>query len=341
MFMKLRDLGERRCLEIVRRYTQTHPYLEIGFGDDAAVLRMRKKGAPVAVSTDMLVEGVHFIFPAAGFTDLGIKSYEVNASDMAAMGAWPVAAFISLGLPPETDIQAIRDFYRGFARAAGKHGCVIAGGDMVRSDRVLVCVTIVGIYQAGSRPLLRSGARPGHRVYVTGWPGESGMGLKLLGEDRSAGRKKRFLPLIRRHLIPRARVKEGAALAKSRSTGAVIDVSDGIYNELSLLAIQGRVRMKIRASCLPLSPLLKEACLLKGENPLDMVLFGGEDYELLFTSSLPFDKIRNLFRVRGGRVCVHEIGRVEKGCGVVIVDERDKPIEIVDKTFQHFPVGKT
>jgi len=338
--MKLRDLGERRCLEIIRRYTQTHPCLEIGFGDDAAVLRMKKKGERMAVSTDLLVEGIHFLLPNTGFNDLGVKSYHVNASDMAAMGAWPVATFISLGLPPETDVQAIRDFYRGFAGAARRHGCVIAGGDMVRSDRMIVCVTIVGRYQADSRPLVRSGARFGHRVYVTGWPGESGMGLKMLLENPRALREKRFLPLIRRHLIPQARVKEGAALAESRSTGAVIDVSDGIYNELTHLAIQGRIRLKIEASRLPLSPLLKEACLRKGESPLDMLLFGGEDYELLFTSSLPPAKIQNLFRVHGSRIPVHEIGSVEKGRGVTIVDERDKPIKIVDQTFQHFTFEK-
>ncbi len=329
-------MGEIRCLEMIRSYTKPHSYLDIGFGDDAAILKMKRKGERIAVSTDMLVQGVHFLIPASGYSDLGIKSYEVNASDMAAMGAWPVAVFISLGLPPETDVQAIRDFYRSFSQAAARHGCVIAGGDMVRSDRVVVCVTIAGTYRPGCRPLVRSGARPGQLVYVTGWPGESGMGLKMLLENPHALGEKKYRPLIRRHLVPKARVKEGSALAESRSTGAVIDVSDGIYNELCHIARESRTCIKIKASLLPLSPRLKEACLKRGGNPMETVLFGGEDYELLFTSSLSPAQIRNMFRVHGIRTAVHEIGSVEKGRDVVLVDEKGGQIGVVDKTFQHF-----
>ena len=338
--MKLSQLGEKRCLEIIRRYTNMNPYLEIGFGDDAAVFRMNKKGERMALSTDMLVEGVHFLFPYLSYRDLGAKSYEVNASDMAAMGAWPVAAFLSLGMPPETEVRQMREFYQGFSRAAGRHECAIAGGDMVRSDRFIVCVTIIGKYRAGSRPLLRSDARPGHHVYVTGWPGESGMGLKLLEEAFHTKGGRKFSALVKRHLFPLARVQEGDALAQSHATGAVIDVSDGIYNELNHIALLSNVRLKIRASSLPISPLLSRASEMRGINPLDMVLFGGEDYELLFTSSLPPDRIRDMLKLQGTATPVHEIGWVEKGTGVFILDEKDRMIEIVDKTFQHFSLER-
>jgi thiamine-monophosphate kinase len=338
--MRLFEAGEAGFLNAIRRFTDMHPLVETGFGDDAAILKCVGAGGRMAVTTDLLVEGTHFSLALCTPFELGIKAYEVNASDLAAVGALPVAAFLSIGVLPDTPLALLMDFYKGFRRAARRHKCVIAGGDTVRAETLLISVMLIGRYMKGAMPLLRSGAKPGHRVYVTGWPGESGMGFKLLRKYPHQGRIKRWIQLIKRHVLPEARVVEGLALARSRHTGAAIDVSDGVLSELRHISRMSHVRLNIPYLQLPVSSALDKASRELGVNPRDMVLFGGEDYELLFTSSLNKAGITNLFHRAGSRIAVHEIGRVEKGRGVRILDERGEALSFTDRTFQHFTPRK-
>jgi len=336
--MRMQELGERSFLEKIRRFTGKRDSLELGFGDDAAVIRCAG-GEKTVLTTDMLIEDVHFSRAFQSFHELGRKSYEVNASDVAAMGAYPTMAFLSLGIPPDTSLDQLLAFYRGFQSGAGRQGCIIAGGDTVGAESLSISVAMLGRFEDGARPVLRSGARPGQTIYVTGWPGESGMGLELLKFGKAAhigyreGRR-----CIRRHLLPSARVEAGLRLARSDQTGAMIDVSDGVYNELTLLARSSKVGMVVEEENLPISRALRRAARIAGFRPLDMVLFGGEDYELVFTSSLNPEKVRRL--LKGLRTVVHAIGRVQKGKAVSIRDASGRLVSLEDRTFHHFQLKK-
>jgi thiamine-monophosphate kinase len=162
------------------------------------------------------------------------------------------------------------------------------------------------------------------------------MGFSLLGKFTNRGKIKKWTHLIKRHLLPEARVVEGLALARSRRTGAVIDVSDGVLSELCHISRMSHVRLNVQYPQLPVSSALDKCSREFGVNPRDMVLFGGEDYELLFTSSMNKAGITNLFHKAGSRIAIHEIGWVEKGSGVRILDERGEALSFTDKTFQHF-----
>jgi thiamine-monophosphate kinase len=335
--MKIYEMGERRIIEAISAFAGFNRRVQVGFGDDGAVLRMKRKETGITITTDILVEGTHFLPDMLNLKDLGYKSYEVNASDIAAMGARPVAAFLSLGLKREMEFRSLTDFYKGFSVAAKRHGCLILGGDTVRSECFFISITLAGVHETGSRPLLRTGAKPGDRVYITGWPGESGMGFNLLKNKRHRIQTLNNHPLVTRHIRPKSRVKEGMVLARCGSTGAVIDVSDGVYNELHLLSGSSKKKILINLPGLPVSRILRKEAESEGLDPLQLVLFGGEDYELLFTSSLNLPRIKRMFERKGIRCPLHEIGRVEEGSGVVFIDEEGKPISVDDRTYQHFP----
>lgn len=330
-------MGERGIIEAIGSFAGLNRHVEVGFGDDGAVLRINKKDHRITVTTDILVEGTHFLPDIVKLKDLGYKSYEVNASDIAAMGAWPIAAFLSLGLKPEMEYDSLKDFYKGFSLAAKRHDCLILGGDTVRSEIFFISVTLVGVYETGSKPLLRTGAKPGDRIYITGWPGESGMGFILMNEKRHGAGCQVKHPLVIRHLRPKSRVSEGMLLAHCGSTGAVIDISDGVYNELHHLSKSSGIKIAILLATLPVSGNLRKEARRKGMDPVQMVLFGGEDYELLFTSSLNPHRIKGMFERKGIRCPIHEIGWVEKGCGVVFLNEKGNQIPVGDRTFEHFP----
>ncbi len=334
--MKVSKIGELGLLKTIRQFTDKNQYVEIGFGDDAAVLKLGRGKERVVVTTDMLVEGIHFSFDYFKPAVLGRRAYEVNASDIAAMGALPVAAFISIGIPPDIEMSVLRRFYRGFSDRAKRHSCVVVGGDTVRAECFTISVTILGRLEKRAQPLLRSAALPGQRIFLTGLPGESGMGLKLLREKQDAHRDKISRALIHRHLLPEARIVEGLALAKSLRNVAAIDVSDGVFNELNLIARASGVRLNVEAGRLPLSPFLKTQAERFGIDPLEMVLFGGEDYELLFTASATLHRVQDILERAGSKVKVHEIGRVARGRGVRILDENGKSLKLKDKTFRHF-----
>jgi thiamine-monophosphate kinase len=334
--MKISESGELEFLELIKPFTGYNDNIELGFGDDGAILNFGTPDSRNVITTDMLVEGTHFSLDFCTFLELGIKSYEVNASDIAAMGGWPVAAFLSIGVPGDIRLDSLSDFYRGFNEAAKKHNCCIAGGDTVRSDALTISVMMIGKYQDDTRPLYRSDARIRHNVYITGWPGESGAGLNLLLKDSNSRNTPEFKSLVMKHLLPKARVEEASILAGSESTGAMIDVSDGIFSELNHISRNSKVRIGIECEKLPVSEDLIIGCRNIGKNPIEMILFGGEDYELLFTSLLDLKGIRLLFEQNGSSVPVHRIGTVKKGEGVIFLDENGEAISIYDQTFKHF-----
>jgi thiamine-monophosphate kinase len=301
----------------------------VGIGDDAAVYLSPK--VPTVVTVDCLVENTHFSFPEFEASEVGEKALAVNLSDLAAMGAVPDYALISLGIPPGKKIEKhVRGLYRGIHKVAKQHRVEILGGNLTRTDGPLfVDITAIGHLQ-GKAAVLRSGAKPGDQIAVLGKLGEASAGLFLL---QRLGRKramKEWSELVRAQTRPHALVKEGAALGSSGKIRAMMDVSDGLSTSLHTLAEASKVAIEIDFGSLPFSNALKRASVAFSKSPSDWVLNGGEDYALLFTypaAASPW--IRQHFP----EVC--PLGTVRKGRGVFMVSGKQRK-RLLSGGFDHF-----
>jgi thiamine-monophosphate kinase len=333
------SLGEWGFIQRIRKMLPVRDAaVEYGIGDDAAVVRMR--GAPsgrMLITADMMVEETHFSLSSHPPFALGRKAAAINFSDIAAMGGTPRLMLVSVGLPSKFPTKTILAIYRGMRAEARKFGCHIIGGDTVRAERLVLDVTVLGTLDAGRSPAYRSKARLGQHVYITGYPGESGAGLELLRgkrhlEKRLGSAAKR---LIARHVTPTPRVREGTILSRCFPDIAMIDVSDGVYSDLSMLALASGKGMHIEFDQLPRSSALRRYCNAAGKDILRYVLFGGEDYELLFTTRSPLEEIIRTFRRHHIKTPVHRIGEV-RGRGVVLLDASGNVRQFRDRTFKHF-----
>ena len=286
--------------------------MRVGIGDDAAVLR-GPGGETLLFASDMLVEGVHFHLPApprkgqAGFVPaqwIGWKALACNISDVAAMGGRPLWAVVSLGLPPSTPVRCVEALYAGLERCARRFRMAVVGGDTVRAPQVVVDVAIVGTVPRG-RVILRSGARVGDALFVTG----------RLGGSYRSGRHARFVP----------RLAEAQALVRRVRVRAMIDLSDGLAQDLWQVSRASRVTLRVEADRLPVAP---EA------GGTRHALMDGEDFELLFAVSR-----REAARVprRIGSCPITRIGSVvRRGAGVELVDRRGRVHPLVPTGFRHF-----
>lgn len=249
----------------------------VGPGDDAAVVRPRGRG--LILTTDLLVENVHFRRNWMTPEGIGFKAMRVNLSDIAAMGGVPRFALVSLGLPRETRGRYAERLFGGLRSAGKEAGVAIVGGDTNASDRLIVNVALIG--EAGPRVLLRSGARAGDRLYVTGALGGSALGLAALKKGRRAG----FGVFIARHRRPPLRIAVGSALARMPGVTALMDLSDGLAGDLPHLMESSGVGAEVNVGAIPRARGLVSAARRLREDPLALVLNGGEDYELLFAAS--------------------------------------------------------
>ena len=275
----LKDLGEFGLIARIReRFTA--PEGVTGIGDDCAVLPQRD-GRDTLVSTDMLVEGTHFLRDDITPYQLGWKSAAVNLSDIAAMGGKPTGTFLSLALPAGLESAWAEDFLRGYAELSERFGTPLLGGDTTASpDRICINVTVLGVCLSGCART-RSGARPGDLVCVTGTLGDSAAGLKaiLAGVERDAD----VQALVDRHYLPMPRVTEGLRLAAIAGVHAMMDISDGIGSDLRHILEASGAGAEIDIRKLPLSPALRRVCARPGWDAVELAVCGGEDYELLFT----------------------------------------------------------
>ncbi len=331
--MNLSEIGEVGWLERVRRWFDSGDRrLLLGIGDDAAAIRIAP--GPVIATTDALIEGVHFRRDWISPRDLGRKALAVNVSDIAAMGARPVAALLALSVPFDAPLSALRAFFLGLRDGARRWRCPLAGGDLTRAPQWSIAVTVLGepSVRRGGKPFLarRSTARPGQCVYVTGWPGESGAGLIALTRNLSAPR------LVARHNRPEPRLAEAAALAQACPDLAMLDVSDGIWCDSGRIAAASACALDLEASSLPIGPALRAFCAAHAIDPLQPVLFGGEDYELLFCTARTPDAVVRAFRRRGIDTPVTRIGLVRAGRGRHLIDAAGRRLKIEDRTFRHF-----
>lgn len=273
--------GEFEFIDGIRR-TFPVPDGITGIGDDCAVIP-QTDGWETLVSTDMLVEGVHFLLEDISPYQLGWKSAAVNFSDIAAMGGTPSGSFLAIAVPCTTGAGWLEEFLHGYRDISGEYGFPLLGGDTSSSpDRVSICVTVLGKAPAGTS-LKRSSARPGDLICVTGFTGDSAAGLDAVLKGRP--REGEVPYLIDRHYLPHPRIAEGMSLARTDGVHAMMDISDGIGSDIRHIMEESGVGAEIDVDRLPLSDELRAYCRRFGADPLDFALNGGEDYELLFTAS--------------------------------------------------------
>ncbi len=282
--MRISDIGEFGLIErVVGLLAAPGRGVVAGIGDDAAVVRVGE-GKCVLTTCDIQVEGVHFLRDRITPHQLGRKAVAINLSDVASMGGIPRYLTVSLVLPRETAVEFVDGLYEGIRWECEAGGVDVVGGNMAHSPAHIVVDTfLVGEVEA-ERLLLRSGARVGDRVLVTGSPGDSGAGLALLLNPGAACAEEHRMRVLEAHLTPRARLQEGRAIALSGLATAMIDVSDGIVSDVGHICERSRVGACLWAGNLPISEAARAVARATGKEALELALHGGEDYELLFTA---------------------------------------------------------
>jgi thiamine-monophosphate kinase len=275
-------LGERALIDRITARLAMPSWVVVGPGDDAAVIAP-ERGALDVLTTDAQVEGIHFDHRFVPADAIGHRALAVNLSDLAAMGAKPRAALLSLVLPDALDVAVVDGMLDGIMALAARHGVTLIGGNISRSPGPLVVdVTAVGSVRP-RRVLRRAGARPGDGVYVTGTIGDALVGLRYLQAD--AGREpERFASQVDRYLRPEPRVRVGMLLGRSRAASACMDLSDGLSDAIRQVAAASSVGITIDADALPIAEGVRRWHVDDNADPTAMALQGGDDYELLFTA---------------------------------------------------------
>ena len=336
----LRKLGEFGLIDRFRsRLQYRSPRIKIGIGDDCAVYES-KAGNYQIITTDALIENVHFKLSTTSPKLLGRKSLSVNVSDIAAMGGTPHLAFVSLGIPKSVPVKFLDDLYKGINQVCMEHKIELAGGDTTASPRHLfINITMVGDVNK-EHLLLRSGARPGDKIFVTGTPGQSALGLKLLTSRRKnwQGNPKFQKKMLQAHLDPVPRLLEVKKLVNSRiKITSMIDVSDGLAQDLFHICENSGIGAVLREEWLPQTPEMTAFCSLNRLNSTDLILSGGEDYELLFTlKSEDVRKIEKLFH--DSKTPVTQIGEVSAQPEKMVLVKSDGTIKPLQEFmgFNHF-----
>ena len=321
LIARLAALIERRS----NRKTAAWNDLVIGIGDDAAAWNCRPGNA--LITTDVLVENVHFDFSYTGWRDLGWKSIAINVSDIYAMGGTPQYALISLALPGTHSVADVLEMYEGMIQICNRYGVALAGGNVSSSEKVTVNVTLTGI--AGKNMLTRSAARPGDLIGVFGYPGLSAAALKAL-QSKIAISENAMKAFGKAHLHPSPRLDSGPALAAC-GVKAAIDTSDGLLSDLGHICEASASGAVLYEQNLPVHPLLKK--YFKNDY-LDLVLAGGEDYELLFTARE--DVMQGVIDSMPSPPAV--IGEItgDKQAGITVLDSHGQPIKLKYKGWDHY-----
>jgi thiamine-monophosphate kinase len=236
----------------------------------------------ILFSTDLLMEGVHFLREESSPEDVGWKAAAVNLSDIAAMGGSPVATFLSIALPKDAQGEWAEKFIAGYAQISRQYNVPLLGGDTTSSLRdIAINVGVMGKCPAG-KALCRDGARVGDTVYVTGPLGDSAGGLQVILKGIERGTKESVL--VERHKRPVPRVVEGKALRETGLVGAMMDISDGIASDLRHILKASGVGAEVDLAKLPISEELASTCKKYGWDAFELAAGGGEDFELLFTA---------------------------------------------------------
>jgi thiamine-monophosphate kinase len=305
-------------LEVIRYLKKRFPVRRSevmkGVGDDAMVLR-----DGYVISTDSFFEKTHFDLNYFSYYALGYHTMAAALSDLAAMGAAPIAALISLAVSRGIGMKAIRELYDGFDEIARKYKCDISGGDIVKNVTLGINITVIG---RARKPLLRSGALPGDSLYVTNFLGLAETGRISLKEKSPVNQ---YPDAIKQHLYPEPRINEAFSIAKYAT--ACIDTSDGLSTDGSHLAEESNVKIIIDGAHVPIHAEVGKLCSLRGIDPTRFILSAGEDFELLFTA-------RKLPKIP--HVKIFKIGAVMRGRGLYL-KVKGQQHRIQPSGYEHIP----
>lgn len=313
--------------EIIQRYFAEHAIhrddVILGIGDDAAILQV-PSGKQLVATVDSLVAGVHFPEHTPALA-VGHRALAVNLSDLAAMGAEPAWALLALSMPRADDAW-LENFTRGFFELARRYRVALAGGNLAHGP-LNITVTAHGFLPAG-QGLLRSGARAGDQIYVSGWLGDAARGLMELQSNHAAGEDD---PGVRQFYFPQPRIKTGLALRGIAS--AAIDISDGLAADLNHILEASNVGAIIQVDELPMSEWLRQHS--PGDEAVNLALTGGEDYELCFT--VPEERVPQLVEHANDLDCpVTRIGEITATQGLRCVRADGKAWPLSFTGYQHF-----
>jgi thiamine-monophosphate kinase len=325
----VRDLGEHALIARLRsRVTNLPAHIEIGIGDDAAAIAPPRSELEI-VTTDALIEGVHFRRDWTAPDAIGHKALAVNLSDLAAMGATPRAALLSLALPETLPVAEFDALLDGFLALAAATATPLVGGNITRSPGPLM-IDVTAIGSAPRRKLLRrSGGVAGDELYVTGALGGAAAGLLI----RQTGNPDGDGECLRRYERPTPQLRAGRLVARSRTARAAIDLSDGLADGARQLAAAAGLGVEIDAEAVPILPAAAVVAASAGRDALELGLSGGEDYELLFAVGRR-QRRGFLAAVRRAGLAATLVGRLVDDHGAILVQSGTrKPLP---EGFSHF-----
>jgi len=326
-------MKEQALLKLIQNELTNCSYI----GDDTAYL----EELGIVVTTDTLIEDVHFRLRTTTPFDLGFKSMAVNLSDIASDGAIPAYAFVSLSLPDYCDESFVKEFYNGMKELCIRHGVTIAGGDITKADKLFINISLIGKTE-NLKPARRNNAKVGDIVIATGFYGTSKAGFEILeNEEKFTEIFPNFIleKFKKAHRKPEPHLGFGRIiLQNSKTTPAMMDTSDGLADALFKIAQSSNVEIEVEEKLIPIDNDLKEVAKILNANPLEWILFGGEDYTLVATVD---ENVANKLAVKN--IPIRKIGKVvkENNQGIVRINSVNE-ISVIDeqvleqKSFQHF-----
>ncbi len=334
--MKFEEIGEFQFINRIKKDTIFRKKDVIkGIDDDCSVFRVTGAKKLSVMTTDALIENIHFIRDKISPYDLGYKSLAVNLSDISAMGATPLDVYICLGIPKDIDVDFFDRFYQGLKELLSKFNLNLLGGDTTSSKSDLfISITVFGEVDE-QNVVYRNGAMPGDYIFVTGNLGDSAGGLEILLKNPPiSARDKNYL--INCHNHPKLYIKESQFLTKNFHPNAMIDISDGLSSDLLHITSQSKVGAKIFEDKLPTSEYLKNLCASIGTNPLNYAFNGGEDYKLLLTIPKEYsEQAMNSYKQEFDTP-LFKIGKITEDKEVISISSTGKVRKILRKGWDHF-----
>lgn len=329
--MQFKNWGEDQFIEHLTKLFPSEDSI-IGIGDDSAVIP-GENGKAWLITTDALVEGVHFLKDQVA-KDLGYKAVAVNVSDIAAMGGEPKYAFLSIALPKTADCVWVQLIIDGVKEACEKWNILLLGGDTIGSKRdVFLSVTLIGSV-IHDKIKYRDGAQPGDVICVSGYLGDSGGGLKALQEEITKTREVQYL--IQSHFHPEPFPKQGTWLAAHDEVHAMMDISDGLDCDLRRLIKKSKTGAEIETNLIPISASLSSVSIQENWDALQLALVGGEDYCLLLTvASESFENLQHAFK-KTFNSSLFPIGSITDRTDKLIYYKHGQKIEVDYANYNHF-----
>ena len=306
-----------RIHQLIKKRGIELPSSTLGIGDDTAAFSPRP-GFELLLSCDCLVEGRHFLSGFINPFNLGRRAMSVNLSDIGAMGGFPLYALISLGLKADMLVADVEAIYNGFLEELNPFKASIIGGNITKVEKsIFIDITLIGQVETG-KIVLRSTAKPGDSILVTGFPGQAAAGLRLLQQSRVEAKSLKN-PLIKAYTLPHHRAWEGSKIGNSGLATAMIDISDGLLGDLGHICQTSGVGAELDQNKLPLSEDLKRFADEFELNPYELVLKESDDYELIITCKPENEAELCSIIASTGKVSVSKIGKIINKPGEIIL----------------------